>query len=104
MKIMPCPLNGPRNIQEFSCFGEVKDLPTDPGAMDDAAWAEHVWYANNEAGVVREWWCHVATAYWFIAERDTVTDQIIRAYPAGEVFKERVEYAPKDGASKDGGP
>jgi sarcosine oxidase subunit delta len=95
MKIMPCPLNGPRNIQEFTCFGEVKELPTDPGALDDTAWSEHVWFSNNEAGVVREWWCHVATAYWFIAERNTVTDEIVRTYTADRVFKARIDYAPK---------
>jgi sarcosine oxidase subunit delta len=98
MKIMPCPLNGPRNIQEFTCAGEVTEMP-DPNAVDDATWADHVWFSNNTAGVVREWWCHVATAYWFIAERNTVTDEIIRAYPAGEVFKERVDFAPRDGGA-----
>ena len=33
---------------------------------------------NNAAGVIREWWCHVPTTYWFIAERNTVTDEIIQ--------------------------
>ncbi len=92
MKIMPCPLNGPRNISEFTCLGEVLEMP-DPNAADDPAWADRVWFANNEAGVVREWWCHTATADWFIAERNTVTDEIVRAYPADEVFKERVVFA-----------
>ncbi len=94
MKIMNCPLNGPRNISEFTCRGEVEPMP-DPGAADDAAWADRVWFANNQAGVVREWWCHTATAYWFIAERDTVTDEILRTYTADQVFAERVDFAPK---------
>lgn len=91
MKIMPCPLNGARNISEFICFGEVTERP-DPGALDDPAWAAHIWFANNRAGVVREWWCHIPTSTWFIAERDTVSDEILRSYavdalagePAGE--------------------
>ena len=33
---------------------------------------------NNTAGVIREWWCHVPTSFWFIAERNTVTDEIIK--------------------------
>ena len=94
MKIMNCPLNGPRNISEFTCMGEVEPMP-DPGAADDAAWADRVWFANNEAGVVREWWCHTATAYWFIAERNTVTDEILLSYSADQAFKERVDFAPK---------
>ena len=34
MKIMPCPLNGPRNISEFVCGGEVLDMP-DPATGSD---------------------------------------------------------------------
>ncbi|MCB9947431.1 MAG: sarcosine oxidase subunit delta [Rhodospirillaceae bacterium] len=92
MKLMPCPLNGPRNIQEFVCGGEVHVMP-DPRTVSDEAWASHVFLQDNPAGVVREWWCHVATSYWFIAERNTVTDEILRTYPAAEVFAKRVEFA-----------
>ncbi len=94
MKIMTCPLNGPRNISEFASFGEVSAMP-DPDSASDADWADHVWMSNNTAGVVREWWCHVPTSYWFIAERNTVTDEILRTYPASELFADRVEFAPK---------
>jgi sarcosine oxidase subunit delta len=92
MKLMPCPLNGPRNISEFACAGEVSEL-RDPSQCDDAAWTEHVIFSNNTAGVVREWWFHMPTSYWFIAERNTTTDEILRTYPANEVFKERFDYA-----------
>jgi len=79
MKIMPCPLNGPRNIQEFAYGGEATPQPA-PDAPAEA-WAEHAFFPENRAGVVREWWLHVATGYWFIAERDTVRDEILRTYP-----------------------
>ena len=97
MKIIHCPLNGPRNASEFAWGGEVKDMP-DPGRCSDADWAEYVFIENNTAGVIREWWCHVPTSFWFIAERNTVTDEIIRTYPAGDLFDQRVEMAakPKD--------
>ena len=94
MKIMNCPLNGPRNISEFAWGGEVKPMP-DPASLDDHAWGDWLFLENNEAGVVREWWCHVPTSFWFIAERNTVTDEILKTYPAGELFKERVNFAPK---------
>ena len=87
MKTLRCPLNGERNISEFLCFGEVTEMP-EPAEASDEAWAEHVWFANNTAGVVREWWCHLPTSFWFIAERDTATDAIVRTYPAAEVFTE----------------
>ncbi|MBM4437092.1 MAG: sarcosine oxidase subunit delta [Actinobacteria bacterium] len=85
MKIMPCPVNGPRNIAEFVCGGEVI-VPPDPDACDDAAWAEHLFMRTNAAGVVREWWYHVPTSFWFIAERNTVTDDIVRTYLPDEIF------------------
>ena len=93
MKIMPCPLNGPRNIQEFVCAGPVEPHP-DPNRCSDEEWAAYVWLEENVAGVVREWWCHVATSYWFIAERNTVTDEILDTYPASRVFTERVDFEP----------
>lgn len=95
MKIMHCPLNGPRNILEFVCSGEVKQMP-EPNDSSDETWADYVWLSNNPAGVVREWWCHTPTAYWFIAERDTATDEIVRTYPASELFTERVRFRPRD--------
>ncbi len=81
MKILNCPLNGPRNIQEFVYGGPVQDMP----AVDapDAAWADYVFLEDNAAAVVREWWMHVASGYWFIAERDTRTDDILRTYAPG---------------------
>jgi sarcosine oxidase subunit delta len=99
MKIMNCPLNGPRNLSEFVWGGEVKDMP-DPATQTDRDWGAWVFLENNSAGVVREWWCHVPTSFWFIAERNTVTDEILRTYPAGEVFKGRRDFVP---AAKAGG-
>ena len=93
MKIMNCPLNGPRNILEFVWGGEVKAMP-DPAKCSDAEWAEYTFLENNTAGIVREWWCHVPSSYWFIAERNTVTDEILKTYPASEVFRARRDFAP----------
>lgn len=91
MKIMNCPLNGPRNINEFIYGGEVEPL-VNPADYADRDWAGHLFLEENRAGVVQEWWCHSASAYWFIAERNTVTDEILKTYPATEVFKERFDY------------
>lgn len=91
MKIMTCPLNGPRNISEFTYGGEVEPMP-DPATATDEEWAEYVFFDENPAGQVREWWCHTATSYWFIAERNTVTDEILKTYPASELFNQRVAF------------
>ena len=85
MKILHCPLNGPRNISEFVCGGEVVET-ADPDSVDDGTWAGCVFGIGTERGVVREWWFHVPTAYWFIAERDTGTDEVLKTYPASELF------------------
>ncbi len=49
--------------------------------------------------MVREWWCHVPSSYWFIAERNTVTDKILRTYPASEVFTGRRDFEAKDASA-----
>ena len=86
MKLMRCPLNGERNISEFICGGAVRQS-TDPATASEAEWADHLHLQSNSAGPVREWWFHVPTAYWFIAERDTTTDEILRTYPPEELGK-----------------
>ena len=87
MKIVNCPLNGPRNAQEFVCAGEVKPEPPQDAAID--AWADYVFFENNSKGVVHEWWCHVPSSYWFIVTRDTATEEFIATYAPGDFFGRR---------------
>lgn len=87
MKIIECPLNGPRNISEFVYGGEVKRMP-DMWACSDRQWAEYVFYDNNGTGVVREWWLHGPSGYWFIAERHRASDEVLRTYDPGELSAE----------------
>jgi sarcosine oxidase subunit delta len=82
MKTLNCPLNGRRNISEFACLGEVKDLP--PPNAQTAEWAEYVFLERNPAGPVREWWLHIPTNYIFIVDRDTRTDEILATYRVGD--------------------
>jgi sarcosine oxidase subunit delta len=91
MKLMYCPLNGWRNIGEFVYGGEVTPAPAHDAPTQE--WADWVFMESNTAGVVREWWLHAPSSYWFIAERDTVRDQLIDSYPASRLFNERVEIA-----------
>ena len=84
MKLLKCPLNGERNISEFICGGEVRPLP-DAATAGDAEWTDHLYPCESPPGPVREWWFHVPSGYWFIAERDTATDEILGTYPPEEV-------------------
>ena len=88
MKIMHCPLNGPRNIAEFVCGGEVRDMP-DTDACSDTEWARHVFMTDNPAGEVTEWWLHLPTSFWFIARRDTITDEILETMMVQDLLARR---------------
>ncbi|GGU78061.1 sarcosine oxidase subunit delta [Pseudomonas laurentiana] len=91
MKVMICPLNGPRNISEFTYGGEFKPMPN-PDTCSDSEWAAYVFNSEDTLGVVREWWMHTPSSYWFLAERHTVTDDIIRTFDPRELFSTRVEF------------
>jgi len=93
MKIMTCPINGPRAISEFAYGGEVRQMP-DPSATSDAAWADYVFNRNSLPGVKQEWWCHTPSGVWFIAERDTSTDTIQRTF----LYEPRILLQPERAA------
>jgi len=79
MKLVPCPLNGWRPASEFSYGGPVEEMP-DPQQCSDEAWMEYVFSHEGAPGVKQEWWYHIASGTWFVAERDTVADKFIRSY------------------------
>lgn len=91
MKQITCPLNGQRNISEFSYGGEVHQMPN-ANTTSDKDWVKYVFYHDNKIAVVQEWWCHTATSYWFIAQRNTLTDEIVKTFDASELFSKRVEF------------
>ena len=82
MKILECPLNGPRNISEFVCLGEVKPMPEAKAGA--AEWSAFTFAERNPAGRVREWWIHGATNYVFIVDRDTRSEEILATYRIGD--------------------
>jgi len=81
MKIMICPLNGPRPVSEFAYGGEVRSSP-DPDACTDAEWSRYVFNRSGSPGVKYEWWCHIASGFWFVVLRDTLRDVVVASYPA----------------------
>ncbi|GAB4376893.1 MAG: sarcosine oxidase subunit delta [Elainellaceae cyanobacterium] len=82
MKLITCPINGTRPVSEFAYGGEYRPMPA-PDTTDDA-WADYVFNRNNAPGIKQEWWCHTPSNTWFIAERNTLTDVILRTYLFGE--------------------
>lgn len=83
MKLLNCPVNGLRPLSEFAYGGEVRTMP-EPNAASDEAWADYVFNRNGEPGMRREWWYHIASGTWFVAERDNLKDEFLRTYLYGE--------------------
>ncbi len=79
MKIIHCPVNGPRPAQEFAFGGEVREM-SDPNTASDEQWADYVFNRAGQPGVKREWWYHIPSGTWFVAERDNRSDTFLRSY------------------------
>jgi sarcosine oxidase subunit delta len=58
----------------------------DPAQSTDKEWAHYVFYEHSHIGVVREWWMHAPSSYWFIAERHNQRDEVLRTYDPSELF------------------
>lgn len=94
MKRLQCPVNGLRDISEFSYGGAVADAPSTDA--DDALWADYVFMQDNVRGDVLEWWLHTPSGTWLIAERNTVTDTFGRVWLAQEYLAaQRTESLPE---------
>jgi heterotetrameric sarcosine oxidase delta subunit len=89
---VPCPHCGPRNASEFRYGGEVNARPTKPVEMPDREWADYLYMRRNVQGAQTEWWYHRdGCGAWFLAERHTKTNEILRTYlwqPAGAASDE----------------
>jgi len=83
MKILTCPINGPRPIQEFLFGGELRELP-DPTTVTDEQWADYIFHRQGEPSIKIEWWYHLASGTWFLAERDIVSDSVKRTFLYGQ--------------------
>ena len=84
MKILTCPMNGTRNINEFQNFGPLRNN-LDPEVVSDQEWSRHLFRANNACGILQEWWRHEPSNYFFVAERNIVTNEVIRTFDPSEL-------------------
>ena len=75
--LLPCPHCGPRPVDEYAYFGEVTTRPAGE-APTLRELADYVYFRDNVAGVQREWWQHrEGCGEWFLAERDTRTNEVL---------------------------
>ena len=75
--LLPCPKCCPRDVNEFAYAGEVTSRPTAAPTLRELT--AYLYFRRNVAGVQREWWNHrLGCRTWFLAERDTRTNEVIR--------------------------
>lgn len=86
--LIPHPLLGLRDAQEFTYLGDAALLMRPDGMAEDAAAAfnDYVFLRGNPAGVHRELWFHEqGDRSWLVVTRDTVTHEILGAELARDV-------------------
>jgi len=86
--LIPHPLLGPRDAQEFTYLGDAALLNRPDGMAEDAADAfnTYVYLRDNPAGIHRELWFHEqGDRSWLIVTRNTVTHEILGADLARDV-------------------
>ncbi len=82
---IPCPYCGLRSEHEFICTGEAGARPARPDALDDAAWADHLYHRDNPDVPVLEHWWHVhGCRAWLWLRRDPHTQEIVQASAGGQ--------------------
>ncbi len=83
--LLTCPNCGVREVTDFGFGGEVSARPKSRPSFRELN--SYNYFRHNVAGVQREWWFHRAGCRaWFIAERNTVTNEVM--------FTARPEAAP----------
>lgn len=81
MLLLTCPNCGHRNSSEFRFGGEYNSRPKNPATVTDSEWTRYLYLKQNRMGMQTEWWYHSAgCGLWFLAERDTKTNQVTKTY------------------------
>lgn len=89
--IIPHPILGPRDAQEFVYLGDAALIDRPDGlAAGIEAFHDYLYLRNNPAGEHRELWFHEqGDRSWLVVTRDTVTHAILRVELARDVARAR---------------
>jgi heterotetrameric sarcosine oxidase delta subunit len=73
--LLTCPNCGVREVTDFGYGGEVSARPSSRPTRRELN--AYNYFRRNVAGVQREWWFHRSGCrVWFVAERDTTTNEV----------------------------
>jgi heterotetrameric sarcosine oxidase delta subunit len=85
--VLTCPNCGPREVTDFAFGGELNPRPKSAPSLRELG--EYNYFRRNVAGVQQEWWLHRSgCGEWFIAERNTLTNEVHWTAPPTKVFGE----------------
>jgi len=83
--LLTCPNCGIREVTDFGYGGELSARPGPHPSFRELN--AYNYFRRNHAGVQREWWFHRSGCRaWFIAERNTVTNEVLFTARPDEVL------------------
>jgi sarcosine oxidase subunit delta len=106
--VLTCPNCGVREVTDFGYGGELNPRPREAPSLRELG--EYNYFRRNVAGVQREWWNHRSgCGDWFVAERDTRTNEVLWTKLPAEAFGDEpagagAAAAGADGSGVAGGP
>lgn len=94
--LLPCPNCGSRSVYEFDFGGEYHTRPSIDA--DPSEWPRYLYLRKNLDGPQVEWWYHrQGCKLWFLAERDTRTNEVGRTFwPEAKAGREHAGAAAPD--------
>lgn len=88
--VLSCPNCGPREVTDFDFGGELMRRPGERPTPRELN--RYVYFRANRAGPQREWWVHRSgCGEWFLAERDTCTNEVAWTALPGDAPAETAE-------------
>jgi sarcosine oxidase subunit delta len=90
--LIPHPLLGPRDAQEFTYFGDAALIDRPDGIAERAteAFHDYLYLRENPAGEHRELWFHEqGDRSWLVVTRNTLTHEITNVEFATDVARAR---------------
>ena len=90
--IIPHPLLGPRDSQEFTYLGDARLIDRPDGMAEGAVerFHDYLYLRENPAGLHQELWFHEqGDRSWLVVTRDTRTHEIVSAELASDLARVR---------------
>lgn len=81
---LTCPHCGERDLREFTYRGHALALSRPSADAAPSEWDDYLHNRDNPAGATRDLWYHGPCGGWMVAERNTVTHEILSTAPARE--------------------